>query len=128
MDTGPIVVQKGGVAIGPTTTAGSLYFEHLYALGVDAMAEAVDAIDRKQAHPRPQDELLASFHELVDDAVARIDWSREVGVLDRNQPVETVPRADPDDSVTTFVDRVDDVATETAASRFVAVVSELTGG
>ena len=83
VDTGPIVVQKGGVAIGPTTTAGSLYFDHLYALGVDAMAEAVDAIDRGEAHPRAQDEAQASFQGLVDDTVARIDWSREAVVLDR---------------------------------------------
>jgi methionyl-tRNA formyltransferase len=83
VDTGPIVVQKGGVAIGPTTTAGGLYFDHLYALGVDALAEAVDLIDRGQARPRPQDESRASFQGLVDDAVARIDWSRDVGFLDR---------------------------------------------
>ena len=41
VDTGPIVVQKGGVPIGPETTAASLYFDHLYPLGLEAMAEAV---------------------------------------------------------------------------------------
>ena len=41
VDTGPIVVQKGGVAIAPDDTAASLYFDKLYPLGVDAIAEAV---------------------------------------------------------------------------------------
>ena len=38
VDTGPIVVQKGGVAIGRTDTAASLYFDKLYPLGVEAIA------------------------------------------------------------------------------------------
>jgi methionyl-tRNA formyltransferase len=83
VDTGPIVVQKGGVAIGPATTAGSLYFDHLYALGVDAMAEAVEGVARGTARYRPQDESQASFQGLVDDAVARIDWQRDASELDR---------------------------------------------
>ncbi len=43
VDTGPIVVQKGGVAIGATDTAASLYFDKLYPLGIEAMVEAVDS-------------------------------------------------------------------------------------
>jgi methionyl-tRNA formyltransferase len=83
VDTGPIVVQKGGVAIGPTTSAGSLYFDHLYPLGIEAMAEAVDAVDRGRAEYRVQDESRASFQGLVDDRVARINWSRDAARLDR---------------------------------------------
>ena len=83
VDTGPIVVQKGGVAIGPTTSAGSLYFDHLYPLGVEAMAEAVEAVARGRAEYRPQDESRASFQGLVDDRVARIDWTRDALRLDR---------------------------------------------
>jgi len=83
VDTGPIVVQKGGVRIAPHHTAASLYFEELYPLGVDAMLEAVEAVDRGEACYRPQDEALASFQGLVDDAVARIDWRRPVEEVDR---------------------------------------------
>jgi methionyl-tRNA formyltransferase len=82
IDTGPIVVQKGGVEIGPTTTAATLYYQDLYPLGVEALCEAVTLVDRGEAKPRPQDESQASFQGLVDDAVARIDWSRSCQELD----------------------------------------------
>lgn len=83
VDTGPIVVQKGGVRIEPTHTAATLYFEALYPLGVEAVVEAVDLVDRGQAEPRVQDESKASFQGLVDDDVARIDWSRSAAEIDR---------------------------------------------
>lgn len=83
VDTGPIVVQKGGVVIGPSASAGSLYFDQLYPLGVEALLEAVDAVDRGCAAYRPQDGSRASFQGLVDDRVARIDWSRDALSLDR---------------------------------------------
>jgi len=83
VDTGPIVVQKGGVEIGPTTTAASLYYQHLYPLGVEALCEAVALVDRGEAKLRPQDESQATFQGLVDDSVARIDWSRSCEELDR---------------------------------------------
>jgi methionyl-tRNA formyltransferase len=83
IDTGPIVVQKGGVEIGPTATAASLYFQELYPLGVEALCEAVALVDRGAAEPRPQDESQATFQGLVDDAVARVDWSRSCEELDR---------------------------------------------
>jgi len=83
VDTGPIVVQKGGVEIGPTATAATLYYQDLYPLGVEALCEAVTLVDRGEAKPRPQDESQASFQGLVDDAVARIDWSRSCEELDR---------------------------------------------
>jgi methionyl-tRNA formyltransferase len=83
IDTGPIVVQKGGVRIGPEDTAGTLYYKGLYALGVDAVEEAALAVDRGTAVYRPQDESQASFQGLVDDRVARIDWTRSAAELDR---------------------------------------------
>jgi methionyl-tRNA formyltransferase len=83
VDTGPVVVQKGGVRIEPGDTAGSLYFEKLYSLGVDAIAEAVDAIASGEARPLPQDEARATFQGLVDDAVAGIDLERPADEIDR---------------------------------------------
>ena len=82
VDTGPIVVQKGGVEIGPTTTAATLYYQDLYPLGVEALCEAVELVARGEAEPRPQDDSQATFQGLVDDAVARIDWSRPCEELD----------------------------------------------
>lgn len=83
VDTGPIVVQKGGVAIEPTHTAASLYFDKLYDLGVEAVCEAVALVDRGEDRPRSQDESQASFQGLVDDAAARIDWARPAEEIDR---------------------------------------------
>lgn len=83
VDTGPIVVQKGGVSISDTETAASLYFDKLYPLGLEAIAEAVRAVDEGTAVPRPQDERLATFQGLVDDAVARIDWAKDAATIDR---------------------------------------------
>jgi methionyl-tRNA formyltransferase len=83
VDTGPIVVQKRGVTISPTHTAASLYFDALYALGVDAMVEAVEKIDAGSARYQPQDEAQATFQGLVDDAVAAIDWTRPSIEIDR---------------------------------------------
>jgi len=83
VDEGPLVVQKGGVTISPTDTVSSLYFDKLYKLGVDAMVEAVDAIANGSARFTPQPEEGASFQGLVDDEVARIDWSRPALEIDR---------------------------------------------
>jgi methionyl-tRNA formyltransferase len=83
VDTGPIVVQRGGVRIGASDTAASLYFDKLYPLGVEAMLEAVEAVDAGTARPTPQSEDGASFQGLVTDEVARLDWSRPAAELDR---------------------------------------------
>lgn len=83
VDTGPIVVQKGGVPIAPTDSTVSLYFDKLYPLGVEAMVEAVEAVAAGTAKPTPQTEDGASFQGLVDDDVARIDWSKPGVEVDR---------------------------------------------
>ena len=67
--------QKGGVPILDSDNTASLYFDRLYPLGVDAMAEAVDSVANGSATFTPQTEAGASFQGLVDDEVARIDWS-----------------------------------------------------
>lgn len=83
VDTGPLIVQKGGVPIAPTDSTVSLYFDKLYPLGVDAMVEAVEAVASGNAKPTPQTEAGASFQGLVDDDVARIDWTKPGIEIDR---------------------------------------------
>ena len=83
VDTGPIVVQRGGVRIEDTDNAATLYFQKLYPLGVEAMLEAVDAVDRDRARPRVQDEARATFQGLVTSETARIDWQRPAEQVDR---------------------------------------------
>jgi methionyl-tRNA formyltransferase len=83
VDTGPIVVQKGPVPIADHDTAASLYFDKLYGLGLDAIVEAVAAVDAGSARPRPQDESQASHQGLVTDEVARLDFAKDAATLDR---------------------------------------------
>jgi methionyl-tRNA formyltransferase len=83
VDTGPIVVQRGGVEIRDTDTAGTLYFERLYPLGVEAMVEAAGAVDRGDARYEPQDEARATHQGLVGDEDARIDWAADARGIDR---------------------------------------------
>jgi methionyl-tRNA formyltransferase len=83
VDTGPIVVQRGGVRIEDADNAATLYFQKLYPLGVEAMVEAVAEVDRGTARPRAQDESRATAQGLVSDEVARIDWERPAEELDR---------------------------------------------
>ena len=83
VDTGPIVVQKGGVRIGPDDTTGSLYIEKLYPLGLESIREAVNLVASGRADPLPQDDSRATSQGLVDDTVARIDLSRPAAEIDQ---------------------------------------------
>jgi methionyl-tRNA formyltransferase len=83
VDTGPIVVQKPGVEIRDTDSAGSLYFERLYPLGIEAIVEAVAAVAAGTARGVPQAHSLATAQGLLTDALARIDWTRDAFELDR---------------------------------------------
>lgn len=74
IDTGPILVQKE-VPIGPDDTTGSLYFERIFPLGLEAMEEAVQRIADGSAPRIPQDEALASYDPLCRDEHVAIDWS-----------------------------------------------------
>jgi methionyl-tRNA formyltransferase len=75
LDEGPILLQKE-VAIGPNDTLGSLYFNHLFPMGVDAMLEAVDLVRHGRAPRTEQDEGQATYESWCRKADAEIDWSR----------------------------------------------------
>ena len=77
LDTGPILLQKE-VEIGPEETAGSLYFNTLFPLGVTAMAEAVELIKRGDAPRIVQDESKATYEPPCDDRFASVDFERPV--------------------------------------------------
>lgn len=75
MDTGPILLQKD-VAVDPDDTAGSLYFNKVFSLGVDAIGEAVALIKAGNPPRIVQDESRATYDPPCRDEHARIDWSR----------------------------------------------------
>ena len=74
IDTGPILLQKE-VEIFPDDTVGSLYFEKLLPLGVEALVEAIELIKKGTAPRIPQDESQAAYEGLCTEKDAIIDWS-----------------------------------------------------
>lgn len=82
-DTGPVVVQKGGVAISPRETTATLFFEKLHPLGVEALVEAVELVASGRAKPEAQDESRATHQGLVDDSVAAVRLERPAAEIDR---------------------------------------------
>jgi methionyl-tRNA formyltransferase len=82
-DTGPVVVRKGPVALSPTETTATLFFEKLQPLGIDALVEAVELVASGRARPEKQDESRATAQGLVDDAVAALDLAKPAEELDR---------------------------------------------
>ncbi len=77
IDTGPILLQKE-IDITPEDTTGSLYFNHLFPMGVDAIVESVDLINAGDPPRIEQDESQATYEPPCDDRVASIDFSRPV--------------------------------------------------
>ncbi len=77
LDEGPVVLQKE-VEIGPDDTVGSLYFDKIFPLGVDALLEAADLIASGKARPWTQDERQASYEGWVREAEAELNWAHHV--------------------------------------------------
>ncbi|HWH76386.1 MAG TPA: methionyl-tRNA formyltransferase, partial [Candidatus Binatus sp.] len=75
IDTGPILLQKE-VNVEPDDTTGSLYFNKIFPLGVDAIGEAVDLINAGNPPRIVQDESKANYDPICNDAHAKIDWSK----------------------------------------------------
>jgi methionyl-tRNA formyltransferase len=74
IDTGPILLQKK-IDINPDDTTGSLYFNHLFPMGVDAIIESINLIKEGNAPKTPQEESVATYEPPCDDKVAAIDWN-----------------------------------------------------
>ena len=77
IDTGPILLQKE-VEIKPDDTTGSLYFNKLFPMGVDAMVEAVELIEKGKAPRISQDDSQATYEPPCDDRVAVVDFEKSV--------------------------------------------------
>ena len=75
LDTGPILLQKE-VEIGPDDTLGSIYFDHLFPLGVEAMLESVDLVRDGKAPKIVQDPEAGSYESWCRAEQAEIDWSK----------------------------------------------------
>ena len=75
LDTGPILLQKE-VEIGPDDTLGSVYFNKLYPLGVEAMMESIELVRDGHAPREAQDPDDGSYEGWCRKDDVEIDWSK----------------------------------------------------
>ncbi|MGH7798350.1 MAG: methionyl-tRNA formyltransferase [Candidatus Binatia bacterium] len=75
IDTGPILLQKE-VQVEPDDTTGTLYFNKLFPMGIEAIGEAVDLIKVGNPPRIAQDESKATYDPPCRDEHAKIDWTK----------------------------------------------------
>ncbi len=73
IDTGPLLLQEA-CPIGPDDTVGSLYFERLFPMGVDAMVQAPTMVGQGAAPRLAQDHRLSTYEPPCSDRHAEIAW------------------------------------------------------
>src|ERR1700730_17749770 len=75
LDTGAVLLQKK-TPIGFEDSLGSIYFDRLFPMGVEAMLESVDLAKAGRAPRIKQDESQASYEGRCTADNARIDWGK----------------------------------------------------
>ena len=80
LDTGPLLLTKE-VEITPDDTLGSLYFDKLYPIGVDALIEGVDLVRDGKAPRREQNDDDATYESWCGHDQVKVDWSKPVRVV-----------------------------------------------
>jgi len=82
LDTGDVLLQKK-THIAPNDSLGTLYFERLFPMGVEAMLEAVDLVKAGNAPRIKQDQSKATYEGRCGPDNARIDWGKPWQQIDR---------------------------------------------
>jgi methionyl-tRNA formyltransferase len=77
LDEGAVILQKK-TPIGPDDTLGTVYFDRLFPLGVQAMLEAADLVLAGKHRETVQNESQASYQGWCRSAEARIDWNKPI--------------------------------------------------
>src|SRR6201982_1623993 len=75
LDTGDGLIQKK-TPIGPHDTLGTVYFDRLFPMGVEAMLESVDLVKAGKAPRIKQDEAKATYEGRCGPDNAHIDWGK----------------------------------------------------
>jgi methionyl-tRNA formyltransferase len=81
LDTGDVLLQKR-TPLSNTDTLGSVYFDRLFPMGVEAMLEAVDLVKAGAAPRIKQDESRATYEGRCTAETARIDWGKSWRQID----------------------------------------------
>jgi methionyl-tRNA formyltransferase len=82
LDTGEVLLQKR-TPISSSDTLGTVYFDRLFPMGVEAMLEAVDLVKAGKAPRLEQDEAQATYEGRCGPDNAHIDWGRPWVQIDR---------------------------------------------
>jgi methionyl-tRNA formyltransferase len=82
LDTGDVLMQKK-TPISATDTLGTVYFDRLFPLGVEAMLESVDLVKAGKAPRIKQDHSKATYEGKCGPENARIDWGKPWEQIDR---------------------------------------------
>ena len=77
LDEGAVILQKK-TPISPDDTLGTVYFDRLFPLGVQAMLEAADLVMAGKHKEMAQDESQASYEGWCRAGEARIDWAKPI--------------------------------------------------
>ena len=80
LDEGAVILQKR-TPIAENDTLGSVYFERLFPMGVEAMLEAADLVVAGKHKETKQDESQATYEGWFREAEARINWANHVDVI-----------------------------------------------
>jgi methionyl-tRNA formyltransferase len=77
LDEGPVLLQKD-TAISPDDTLGTVYFDRLFPMGVQAMLEAADLVLKNKHHEVVQDESQATYEGWCRKAEAKLNWANHL--------------------------------------------------
>jgi methionyl-tRNA formyltransferase len=77
LDEGAVILQKKA-PISPDDTLGTVYFDRLFPMGVQAMLEAADLVLAGKHTETVQDESRASYEGWCRSGEAKIDWAKPV--------------------------------------------------
>lgn len=80
LDEGEILLQKE-VEIGPDDTIGSVYFDKIFPLGMEATLEAIELVRSGNPPRLAQDESKATYEGWCNKKAGEIDWNRSVGEI-----------------------------------------------
>jgi len=80
LDQGAVILQKK-TPIGPDDTLGTIYFDRLFKMGVEAMLEAADLVVAGKHKEVVQDESKASYEGWCRHAEAWIHWHNHIDFI-----------------------------------------------
>src|SRR5262249_2356191 len=80
LDEGPVILQKE-TEVSENDTLGSVYFDRLFPMGVDALLEAADLVAAGKHRETMQDEGQASYEGWFRANEAKVNWANHVDFI-----------------------------------------------